>query len=125
MRVRIISRYLLVEFASASAVVSLALTLTWMAADSVAHIDMLSSGSGQAFRQILFRLLEVIPVIVPLSCLAGIVWSLSRAVRDREITAIRCGGIRLRSVLVPVLVLCFLISGALILFEDRVLIPTR
>lgn len=122
---RIISRYLLVEFASASALVFLALSVTWMAADSVLHIDMMSSGFGHAFRQILFRMLEVVSVIVPLSCLAGVVWSLSRAVRYREITAIRCGGVRLRSVLAPVLVLCFVISGLLLLFEDRVLIPTR
>jgi len=122
---RIVSRYLLLEFLSASGVVFLALVSTWMAADSLLHIDLLTSGSVPAFRQILYRAMEMIPVSVPISCLAGAVWSLSRAVRYREITAIRCGGVRLRSVLIPVLVGSFLLGGALILFEDRVLIPTR
>lgn len=122
---RIISRYLLLEFLGASGVVFLALFLTWIAADSLLHIDLLSSGPSWAFRQILFRAMETVPLSVPISCLAGVVWSLSRAVRYREITAIRCGGIRLRSVLVPILVLSFLLGGALILFEDRVVVPTR
>ncbi len=122
---RIISRYLLVEFASASGVVFLALFLTWMAADTLLHVDLLTDGSAGAFQHILFRAMETVPVGVPISCLAGVVWSLSRSVRYREITAIRCGGIRLRSVLLPVLVLGFLLGGALILFEDRVLVPTR
>ncbi len=96
-----------------------------MATDTLLNIDLLASAPAAAFRQVLFGAMEIIPLAVPISCLAGVVWSLSRAVRYSEITAIRCGGIRLRSVLVPILVLAFLLGGALVLFEDRILIPTR
>ncbi len=122
---RIISRYLLAEFASASGLVFIALFITWVAADALRNIDLLASTPSAAFQQVLLGAMEMVPLAVPISCLAGVVWSLSRAIRYREITAIRCGGIRLQSVLVPILVLAFLLGGALVLFEDRVLIPTR
>ncbi len=122
---RIISRYLLAEFASASGLVFIALFITWVAADALRKIDLLASAPSAAFQQVLLGAMEMVPLAVPISCLAGVVWSLSRASRYREITAIRCGGIRLRSVLLPILVLAFLLGGALVLFEDRVLIPTR
>jgi lipopolysaccharide export system permease protein len=123
--VSIIARYLLVEFLSASGVVFLALFVTYVAAYSVTHLDVLSDGSGGGTSEILFRSLEVIPVGVPIACLAGVVWSLTRTVRYREITAIRCGGIPLQRVLIPVLAVSVVIGAGLVVFEDRVIIPTR
>ncbi|MFQ5513066.1 MAG: LptF/LptG family permease [Myxococcota bacterium] len=121
----LIARYLLGEFLTASGTVLLALFVTWLAADSLMQLDTLSTAPGAGTRLILFRALEMLPIGVPIACLAGVVWSLSRAVRSREITAIRCGGIPLRRVLLPILGVSLLISAFLILIEDRVIVPTR
>ncbi len=120
-----VSRYLLREFALASTVVLLALLVIWTAADSLLHIERLSGATGPALRSILFTSLDVIPLGVPMACLAGVVWSLSRAVKHREITAIRSGGIPLKRALAPILLTCVAIAAGLILIQDRLLIPTR
>jgi lipopolysaccharide export system permease protein len=123
--VSIIARYLLAEFLIGSSFVFLALFVTYVAAYSVTHLDMLGDESGRGGWEILFRSLELTPVGVPIACLAGAVWSLTRAVRNREITAIRCGGIPLQRVLLPILGTCLLIGAGLAVFEDRVIIPSR
>ena len=48
-----------------------------------------------------------------------------RAVRFREITALRAGGIPLKRALLPILLLSLLVAGALAFFEDRALVPAR
>lgn len=115
----------MLEFAGAAGAVFLALVLTWMAADTLLRIDELSEGSASAGWQIFLRALDVVPLAVSISALAGAVWSVTRAVRFREVTAIRCGGIPLRSVLFPMLGLSLAAGGLLILFEDRVIVPGR
>ena len=87
----IIARYLLKEFLTASGVVFLAVFVTFMAAFSVTHLDVFDEDGGGIW-EILFSALELVSIGIPISCLAGVVWSLTRAVRFREITAIHCGG---------------------------------
>jgi lipopolysaccharide export system permease protein len=123
--VRIVSRYLLREFAVASTAVFLALIVTWVAADTLLHIERLTGDAGSALRGVLLASLDLIPLGVPMSCVAGAVWSFTRAVKSREITAIRCGGIPLRRTLVPVLLACIAIAAGLAVIQDRLLIPTR
>jgi LPS export ABC transporter permease LptG len=123
--VRIVSRYLLVQFAASSATVLLALALTVAAADVLLHADDFGKDPGAALRRVLLGGLEFLPPAVPLACLAGVVWSLTRAVRNREITAIRCGGIPLRRALAPILLACVLLAGALGFVEDRLVVPAR
>jgi lipopolysaccharide export system permease protein len=123
--VRIVSRYLLRQFLSASALVLAGFFVTWLTAELVLHLDEFRSDPGGALRLTLFRTLEIIPLGLPLACLTGAVWSLSRATRFLELTAIRCGGIPLRQVLAPILMAALLLGGAVALFEDRILIPVR
>jgi LPS export ABC transporter permease LptG len=123
--VRIVSRYLLVQFVATSATVLLALAITVAAADVLLHADDIGEDPGAALRRVLFGALELLPPAVPLACLAGVVWSLTRAVRHREITAIRCGGIPLRRALAPILLACVLIAGALAFIQDRLVVPAR
>ncbi len=120
-----VSRYLLREFLSASAAVMLALAVTWVAADTLLHIDEIGDGTLALLQTALDRLLEVLPLGVPVACVVGAVLSITSAVRSREITAIRCGGIPLRSALAPILVACVLIATGLAFFEDRVIMKTR
>jgi lipopolysaccharide export system permease protein len=123
--VRTVSRYLLAEFARASTVVFLGLAVTWLAADALLHVaDLTREGSGEA-RAMWLRLLAVVPLGVPMACLVGVVLSVCGAVRHREITAIRCGGIPLRRALTPILLASALLVGGLMLFEDRVLVPAQ
>ena len=103
---RTVSRYLLREFAIASTAVFLALLVTWIAADTLLHIERLTGDLVATLRSILFASLDVIPLGVPMACVVGIVWSLTRAVKSREITAIRSGGIPLQRALAPI-VLCW------------------
>ena len=113
------------EFALASAGVFMALFVTWISADTLLHIDRLSGGIAESLRDTLFRSLDIVPLGVPMACLVGCVWSLTRAVRFREITAVRAGGIPLQRVLLPIVVSALLLSLGLALFQDRVLIPAR
>lgn len=122
---RIVSRYLLREFAIASTAVFLALIVTWVAADTLLHVERLTGDAGSALRGILVASLDVIPLGVPMSCVAGAVWSFTRAVKNREITAIRCGGIPLRRTIVPILLACIAIAAGLAVVQDRLMIPTR
>jgi lipopolysaccharide export system permease protein len=123
--VRIASRYILREFASASFAVLAALVVLWLAADTLVNLTKFDDDLMEQVRVILYRSLDVIPLGVPMACVVGAVWSLTRAVRFREITAIRCGGIPLRGVLVPILATCVVIGGLMALFEDRVIVPSR
>lgn len=123
--VRTVSRYLLREFAIASTTVFLALLVTWIAADTLLHIERLTGDTVSTLRSILFASLDVIPLGVPMACLVGVVWSLSRAVRSREITAIRSGGIPLQRALTPIVLCSAAVAAGLGLVQDRVLIPAR
>jgi lipopolysaccharide export system permease protein len=89
------------------------------------HLDELEDGVLELLRTTSFRLLEILPSGVPIACVVGVVWSLTSAVKAREITAIRCGGIALRSALAPILVTSLLIAVGLGWFEDRVIIKAR
>lgn len=122
---RTLSRYLLREFLSASTATSLVFLITWTAGDVLVHIDELGSGALWALARTLSRALDVLPLIVPMACAVGVVWSLTQAVRTREITAIRCGGIPLRTALLPIVAASLLIALGLGLFQDRVAIPAR
>ena len=123
-RVLIVSRYLLREFLLASGAVLLAIVVTWIAADTLLHLDELEGGVS-AWLAGLDRMLDVIPLGVPMSCAVGVVWSITRAVRSREITAIRCGGIPLRSALLPIVAASAVISLLLGVFQDRVSVQLR
>jgi lipopolysaccharide export LptBFGC system permease protein LptF len=123
--VRIASRYLLVQYLAAVAMLLAGITVTWVAADTLFHIDELSEHPIAALRDVGLRAVDVLPLGVPLACVAGAVWSLTRAVRYREVTAIRAGGIPLQAALVPLLATTCVISGLLLLIEDRVVVPAR
>lgn len=120
----IVSRYLLREFLQASGAVLLGIIVTWVAADTLLHLDELD-GSAASWLDGLDRLLDVMPLGVPMACAVGVVWSITRAVRSREITAIRCGGIPLRTALLPIVIVTAFISLLLGIFEDRVSIKLQ
>ncbi len=101
------------------------LILVWVAADTLLHIEDFQSGAWTALRNALLRSLELLPLGVPTACGIGVIFSLSRATRHLEITALRCGGIRLRKALVPILILSVLIAVGQAFFQDRVLIPAK
>jgi lipopolysaccharide export LptBFGC system permease protein LptF len=124
-RVRIVSRYLVREFATSSAGVLAGLLVTWLAGDSLRRIGDFAREWRQALRQLGLISTEILPYAVPIACLAGTVWTLSRAVRNRELVALRSGGIPLRRALAPLLVAAGVVSAGLGLFVDRVLIPAR
>ncbi len=119
-----LTRYLLREFSLGSAAVFAALVVTWVAADALLHIDELGEGA-EGIRAMGARALEIVPLGIPISCTVGIVWSLSQAVKSREITAIRCGGIPLRRALLPILLASIGIAVTLAFFQDRILVPTQ
>ena len=119
-----VSRYLLREFALASGVVLLAFLATWIAADTLLHLDELGT-DARAWTFLFHRMLDALPLGAPMACAVGVVWSVTRAVRSREITAIRCGGIPLRSALLPIVAASLLIAVLLGWFEDRVIVKAR
>ena len=122
---RTIARHLLVEFALTSAAVFLGLAAMWLAADMLLHIDDLAGRLDAGLREVALRAFPVLPIMLPLAGLAGAVLCLSRAARNRELTAIRTGGIRLQAALAPLLILCALTALGLGVLEDRVLLPLR
>jgi lipopolysaccharide export LptBFGC system permease protein LptF len=123
--VRILSLYLVREYAASSAGVLAGLLVTWLAGDSLRRLDEFTRGGREALRQLALVSTEILPYAVPIACLAGAVWTLSRAVRNRELVAIRSGGIPLRRALAPLLVASFAVSLALGVFVDRVVVPAR
>jgi len=123
--VRIIARHLLFEFAQASAAVLAGLLVMWVAADVLLHVDELAGHFARGMREVALRSYPVLPVAVPIACVAGAVLCLTRAARNRELTAIQTGGIRLQRALAPILLACALVALALGILEDRVLLPAR
>jgi lipopolysaccharide export system permease protein len=123
--VRIIARHFLAEFAQVSAAVLLGLLVMWGAADILLHVDELAGHFGRAMRQVALRSYPMLPIAVPISCVAGVVLSLTRAARNSELTAIQTGGIRLQAALAPILLSCALLAAGLGFLEDRVLVPAR
>lgn len=124
-RVRTIARHLVIEFVVTSTGVFLGLAAMWLAADVLLHIDDLAGHVADGMREVALRTFPVLPIMLPLSGLAGAVLCLSRAVRNRELTAIRTGGIRLQAALSPLLVVCALAALGYAVLEDRVLLPLR
>src|SRR5262249_41089529 len=124
-RVRTIARHILVEFAVTSTGVFLGIAAMWLAADVLLHIDDLAGHVAAGLREVALRAFPVLPIVLPISGIARVVLRLSRAVRNRELTAIRTGGIRLQAALAPVLILCALFALGLGVLEDRVLLPVR
>lgn len=122
---RIVSRYLLAGFAASSAAVFLGLLAITLGADTLLRLDRLGAEPRLIAYDLVLRALDVVPLGVPMACVVGVTWSLTRAVRMREITAIRSGGIPLRSALWPLVVACLLLAGGLVWIEDRVLVPAR
>ncbi len=122
---RIISRYLLRGFAAASAAVFLGLLAIVLGADTLLRLDQLGSQPQSVVFDLVLRALELVPLGVPVACVVGVTWSLTRAARLREITAIRCGGIPLRGALLPLVGASLLLAGSLVWIEDRVLVPAR
>ena len=122
---RIVSRYLLLQFALASSAVLLGLLATWLAGDTLLHITEFGDAPWVRLQQTVLAGLEQLPVGVPLACMVGAVWSVTRAVRHREVTAIRSGGIPLRRALLPILLACLAIGAGLGFVEDRLLVPAR
>jgi len=116
---------MLFEFIVTSTGVFLGITAMWLAADVLLHIDDLAGHIAAGMREVALRAFPVLPIVLPLSGLTGAVLCLSRAVRNRELTAIRSGGIRLQAALAPVLILCTLFAVGLCVMEDRVLLPLR
>ncbi len=125
MRAGIVGRYLAREFVLASASVLVVLTTVWLTADSLLHLDEFGTEGIGALRNGLLRSLDILPQGVPTACALGAALSLARAMRFREITAIRCGGIQLRAALVPLLAITVLIAVALGFVQDRVLVPAH
>jgi lipopolysaccharide export system permease protein len=123
--VRIIARHLLAEFLRASAGVLAGLVVMWTAADTLLHVDEIAGQFARGMREVALRSYPVLPIAVPIACIAGAVLCLTRAARNRELTAIQTGGIRLQVALVPILVACALIAVGLAVLEDRVLVPAR
>jgi lipopolysaccharide export system permease protein len=122
---RTIARHLVAEFVVTSTGVFLGLAAMWLAADVLLHVDDLAGRLDVGLREVALRAFPVLPIMLPLSGLAGAVLCLSRAVRNRELTAIRSGGIRLQAALSPLLVVCALAALGLTALEDRVLLPLR
>lgn len=120
---RTIARHLLLEFAAASSAVFLGLALMWLSADVLLHVDELAGHVEAGLREAALRAFPVLPILLPLAGLAGAVLCLSRAQRNRELTAIRSGGIRLQAALAPLLGLCALVALGMAVAEDRVLLP--
>jgi lipopolysaccharide export system permease protein len=123
--VRIIARHLLAEFLRASGAVLAGLLVMWTAADILLHVDEIAGQFARGMREVALRAYPVLPIAVPIACVAGAVLCLTRASRNRELTAIQTGGIRLQLALVPILVACALAAVALGVLEDRVLVPAR
>jgi LPS export ABC transporter permease LptG len=123
--VRILSVYLLREFSASSAAVLAGLLVTWLAGDSLRRLDDFARGGREALRKVMLVAIEILPYAVPIACLAGAVWTLSRAARHRELVAIRSGGIPLQRALAPLLAAAAAIALALGAFVDRVVIPAR
>lgn len=116
---------MLVEFASASSAVLLGLLATWVAGDTLLHIAEFGAAPYARLQRTVLAGLEQLPVGVPLACMVGVVWSVTRAVRHREVTAIRSGGIPLRRALLPILIACLAIGVGVAFAEDRLLVPAR
>lgn len=121
----VISRYLLRQYAASTAAILLGISLTWTIGDSLFHIDELTRAPLGAMRDTIFRALDMLPVAVPIACVVGVVWSLTRAVHFGEITAIRCGGIPLQAALLPMLLFTLLLAALEVALEDRVIVPAR
>ncbi len=121
----IVSRYLLAGFAAASSAVFFGLLAMTLGADALLRLDKLGTEPRAVIYDIALRALELLPLGVPVACAVGVTWSLTRAVRAREIIAVRSGGIPLRSALRPLVGACLLLAGGLVWFEDRVLVPAR
>jgi lipopolysaccharide export system permease protein len=123
--VRILSRYLAREFLASSGAVLAGLVVTWLAGDSLRRLDELGESTSEGLARIALASMDVLPFGIPLACIGGAIWTLSRAMRHREITAIRAGGIPLRRALVPVLASATLVALLLGLLTDRVVVPSR
>ena len=121
----LLGRYLVSEFLRSSAAVLVGLLVTWVAADSLRRLEDLGEDAAGSLASMGLTLLDILPYGLPLACVVGAVWTLTRAVRHREVTAIRAGGIPLQRALLPLLGCAAALAVILGVVTDRAIVPGR
>jgi lipopolysaccharide export system permease protein len=83
-----------------------------MRLDEIAHFATLGPHSTYLFWFILYQIPYILPIAVPIACLISTILLMQRLSRQQEITALRASGIRIRTLLAPLLCAASLLAIA-------------
>lgn len=124
---RLIDRYLLRELIVPLAYCLAGFLTFWISADLIGELDDLRSHNlhaGEILQYYLFRLPEMLVLIVPIGLLLALLYALTNHSRHQELTAIRAAGVSLWRLAMPYFGVGFLFTLALFAVNEFVVPET-
>ncbi|MDD5432239.1 MAG: LptF/LptG family permease [Candidatus Omnitrophica bacterium] len=121
---KILRSYFLKEFIGPLFLALGVLTFVMLLGNLIKIADMVINRGidiGSVSKLFLFMMPALIKYTLPIASLAAILLSLGRLSSDNEIIAIRASGINLFSLILPLLIVGFILSLVLVIFNDRVI----
>jgi len=122
-RLRILDRYIIKEVLGFVALAAAALTIMLIVRDLFYSMDLLINKNVAwlyVVKLLLYRLPAYLVLTFPMSLLASSELAIGRLSADDEITAMRAGGISLRRIIIPFVIVAFVVSILSFLINDYV-----
>ncbi len=118
-----LQRYILVEFTKLLSITLVSFILLFTLVDLFENMENIIESNAPALPATTFFIYNIpfiISEVAPISMLLSVLLTLGILSKHGEITAIKAGGIKLSSVLMPLFVLGLLISGGLFIMNETV-----
>jgi lipopolysaccharide export LptBFGC system permease protein LptF len=122
-RMGLVNRYLLRQIAAPAALAVTAIAVVAVAnelQERVKRLPVAQMTLGDISRLAFYSLPTLVAYVVPITYMMGILLAFGRLSQNNELVAMKAAGIPLKRILVPVLVVGALLSGACLLVQDRV-----
>ncbi|MGA2192839.1 MAG: LPS export ABC transporter permease LptG [Nitrospirota bacterium] len=122
---RIISKYVLMEFIRFFIITLIAFVILYMLGDFIEKIDDFiehNTATGDVVRYLLYQLPNIAFMVMPLAVLLSTVLSLGLLSKNSEIIAMKAGGIPLYRIAAPIFTASIVLSG-LLFWANETVIP--
>ena len=120
---RIVNRYVTIEFLKILLLISIGLTVVYMVIDVLEKLSIFTKVHADLFtiaEFFLLRLPQTIYYILPLSLLFATFLNLGLFTKYNEVTAMRSGGLSILNIVSPILIITFIASISIFFLNDSI-----
>ena len=119
----LINRYVLRQIIGPSVLAVTVITVIGVANEIQERVKNLPLGqmtAGDVSRLSLYLLPALIPYVVPITYMMGILLAFGRLAQNNEIVAMKAAGVPVKRIVIPVIIVGALLSGACFVIQDRI-----